>query len=71
MSELCSFKCLKLFSLIFTIAHAQIKIVILIKINHNCVVLKHKNTDKSLETSSEINFEFIKFVKKLKLSPFD
>ena len=37
MSELCSFKCLKLYSLIFAIAQAQIKIVMLIKIGHNCV----------------------------------
>ena len=37
MSELCSFKCLKLYSLDFAIVHAQIKIVILIKIGHNCV----------------------------------
>ena len=34
MSELCSFKCLKLYSLNFAIAHAQIKIVMLIKIGH-------------------------------------
>ena len=37
MSELYSFKCLKLYSLNFAIAHAQIKIVLLIKIGHNCV----------------------------------
>ena len=37
MSELCSLKCLKLYSLNFAIAHGQIKIVILIKIGHNCV----------------------------------
>ena len=37
MSELCSFKCLKLYSLNFAITHAQIKIVMLIKIGHNCV----------------------------------
>ena len=63
MSELCPFKCLKLYSLNLAIAHAQIKIVMLIKIGHNCVAKKHKITDKSLETSSEINFEFINFVK--------
>ena len=34
MSELCSFKCLKLYSLNFAIA--QIKIVMLIEIGHNC-----------------------------------
>ena len=37
MSEFCSFKCLKLYSLIFAIAHAQVKMVMLIKIDHNCV----------------------------------
>ena len=36
MSELCSFKCLKLYSLTYAIAHAQIKSVMLIKIGHNC-----------------------------------
>ena len=41
----------------------------LIRIGHTCVALKHKKTDLSLETSSEINFKFIKFVKIL--SPFD
>ena len=65
MSELCSFKCLKLHTLVFAIAHAQIKVGMLIKIGHNCVAnIKHKKTDQSLEKSSEINFEFIKFVKK-------
>ena len=48
------------------------KIVMLIRIRHNCVVLIHKKTVLSLETRSEINFEFIKFVKKnCKMSPFD
>ena len=37
MSESCSFKCLKLYPLNFAIAHAQIKIVTLIKIGHDCV----------------------------------
>ena len=36
MYELCSFRCLKLYSLKFAIAHAQIKIVMLIKIGLNC-----------------------------------
>ena len=36
------------------------KIVILIRIGHTCVALKHKKTDLSLETSSEINYEYIK-----------
>ena len=47
------------------------KIVMLIRIDYTCVALKHKKTDLSLETRSEINFEFIKFVKSCKLSPFD
>ena len=42
--ELCFFKCLKLYSLKFAIAHAQIKIVILIKMGLNCVAKKHKKT---------------------------
>ena len=63
MFELCSLLCLKLYSLNFAIAHAQKKIVMLIRIRHICVALLHKKTVISLETSSEINFEFIKFVK--------
>ena len=35
----------------------------LIRICHTCVALKHKKTVVSFETSSEIIFEFIKFVK--------
>ena len=39
---------------------------------HTCVALIHKKTILSLEKSLEINFEFIKFVKKTgKMSPFD
>ena len=41
----------------------------LIRIRHTCVALLHKKTVLSLETSSEINFEFIK-CKKRKMSPF-
>ena len=37
MSELCSFKCLKVYSLNFAIAHAQMKIVMVIKIGLNFV----------------------------------
>ena len=37
LSELCSFKCYKLYSLKFAIVHAQIKIVMLIKNGHNFV----------------------------------
>ena len=40
------------------------KIVMLIRIRHTCVAYVHKKTVLSLETSSEINFEFIKFSKK-------
>ena len=40
------------------------KIVILIRIRHTCVASLHKKTVLILETSSEVNFEFIKFVKK-------
>ena len=36
----------------------------LIRIRHTCAALIHKKTVLSLETSSEINFEFIKFVNK-------
>ena len=63
MSELCSFLVFKAYSLNFAFAHAQ-KNIMLIRICHTCVALKHKKTVVSLETSSEINFEFIKFVKK-------
>ena len=41
----------------------------LIRIRHTCVALLHKKTVLSLETSSEVNFEFIKFVKKGKCLP--
>ena len=44
MYELCSFKCLKLYSLKFAIGHAQIKIVMFIKIGLNCVAKRHKKT---------------------------
>ena len=37
VAELCSFKCLKLYSHNFAIAHAQIRMVMLIKIGHSCV----------------------------------
>ena len=41
------------------------KIVMLIRNRHTCVALIHKRTVLSLETSPEINFEFIKFVNKM------
>ena len=47
-------------------------IVLLIIIRHTCVALLHNKTVLSLETSSEINFEFIKSVKKKrKMSHFE
>ena len=45
------------------------KIAMLIRIRHTCVALLQLKTVLSLETSSEINFEFIKFVKKRKCLP--
>ena len=47
----------------FAIAHAQKKILMHIRIGQICVPLKQKKTDLSIEISSKINFEFIKFVK--------
>ena len=67
-SELCFFLCFKLYSLNFGIAHAQKKIVLLIRIGHTRVALKYKKTDISLETSSEINFKFIIFANSLPLT---
>ena len=62
--------CFKLYSLNFASVHAQKKLL-LIRIDHTRVALKQKKTGLSLKTSSEINFEFINFVKMCKLSPFD
>ena len=45
------------------------KIVMLIRIPHVCVALIHKKTVLSLETSLEINFEFIKLNKIVKCLP--
>ena len=45
------------------------KSVMLIRIRHTCVALLHKKTVQILDTSSEINFELIKFVKKGKCHP--
>ena len=47
------------------------KIVMSIRICQTCVALLHKKTVLSLETSSETNFEFIKFAIEWKMSPFD
>ena len=57
-----------LYSLNFAIAFAQKNIGLVISIDHACVAFKHKKTDLSLETSSEINFEFIKFANHLSLT---
>ena len=71
MSELIPFFVFKaLFTGFCNCAFAK-KIVMLIRIRHTCVALIHMKTVLSLETSSEINFEFIKFVKKYTKSPFD
>ena len=67
VSDYVPFLCFKLYSLDFAIAHAQKQIIMLIRNGPTCVALKHKKTDLSLETSSEI----INFVKNYKLSPFD
>ena len=40
------------------------KTVMIIRFRHTCVALLHKKKNLSRETSSEINFEFIKFVRK-------
>ena len=44
------------------------KIVLLIIIGHTRVALTLKKTDLTLETSSEINFAFVKFVNHLPLT---
>ena len=41
------------------------KIVMFIRIRNTCVAFTHKKTVLSLETSSEINFEFVQFVTKI------
>ena len=71
MSELIPFLCL--FKALFTeFCNCACAMVIkLIRIRHTCVVLIHKKTVLPLETSSEINFELIKCVKKnVKCLPF-
>ena len=68
MSEL-FFLCV--FKALFTEFCNCAMVIRLIRIRHTCVALKRKKTVLPLETSSEINFEFIKCVKKCKMSPFD
>ena len=70
MSELIHFFVFKaLFTEFCNCACAMI--IRLIRFRHTFVALKRKKTVLRLETSSEINFEFIKCVKKCKMSPFD
>ena len=54
MPELCSFLCLKLFSLNLAFVHAQ-KDCFAYQNGHTRVALKHKKIDLPLETSLEIN----------------
>ena len=62
-----SFLCLKLYSLNFAIAYAQKRLLGL----YLCCINTQENL-LTLETSSEINFEFFKFVKQnCKMSPLD
>ena len=65
MSELCSF----VFKALFTVFAMRMrkKVVMLIRIRHTCVALKHKKPVLSLETSSICKI----CLKKGKMSPFD
>ena len=68
MSELISFFVFKaLFTEFCNCACAMV--IRLIRISHTCVALIRKKTVLLLETSSEINFEFIKCVKNVKCLP--
>ena len=58
---ICSFKCLKLYSLKFAIAHAQIKIVMLIKIGLNCVALNTRKLLKETKSATMSIFDFFIF----------
>ena len=60
MFELCSLLCLMLYSLNFAIAHAQKDCYAYQNSSYLCCIIT-KETVLSLETSSEINFEFINF----------
>ena len=53
MSELCTFKCLKLYSLNFAIAHAQIKMLCLSKLV--IIVLHKKHTKNWFITWNKLN----------------
>ena len=68
MSELIPFFVFKaLFTEFCNCACAMV--IKLIRICHTCVALICKKTALPLETSSEINFEFIKCVEKVKCLP--
>ena len=68
MSELISFFVFKgLFTEFFNCACAMV--IRLIRIRHTCVAFIRKKTVLPLETSSEINFEFIKCVNNVKCLP--
>ena len=60
------FLCLKLYSLNFAIAHAQKDCYAYQNSSYLCCINTQENC---IITSSEINFEFIKFVKKEKCLP--
>ena len=67
----CSFLCLKLYSLNFAIAHAQKRFLCL---SEFVILVLHKYTRKlsyHLKQAQKINFEFINFLKKnVKCLPF-
>ena len=69
MSELISF--FFVFKALFTefCNRACAMVIRLIRIRHTCVALIRKKTVLPLETSTEINFEFIKCVKNVKCLP--
>ena len=60
MSELIPFFVFKALFTEFCNCACAKKVIRLIRIRHTCII--HKKTVLPLETSSEINFEFIKFV---------
>ena len=66
MSELIPFFVFKALFTEFCNCACAKKVIRLMRIRHTCVALTHKKTVLALETSSEINFEFIKCVKNVK-----
>ena len=60
--------CFKRYLLNFAIAHVHKRLFCLSEFGHTFVALKHNKTGLSLETSSEINCELIKFVNCLPLT---